>query len=153
MGKKNPNRIIVKADDLPDPNGTLISMLADGERPKAGEPGTLADRLGGEMQEFLAYQTRVADKRRSAVKGTVTLKIDVSTGPDGSHIYQVSSTEKRAKMPAGISTVFTDEDGDLIGRPMSDGPLTDEMKRREVATKSNGNESKAEPMVGKPSNL
>lgn len=148
MGKsKEPRIVIAVGDEPPEPNGTLIAMLRDGEKVKPGDPrGTLADRLGGEAQEFLATQTRVAKHRRTAVKGTITLTIAVTSGPDGSHAYAVECKAKTAKIPPGSSMTFADDDGELTGRPVE--PLTELAYQRERETRGS-----ADPKVGAASNL
>lgn len=151
MSKSTPRITIVTGDEPPEPNATLLALLRDGERPKPGEPGTLANRLGAEFQAFLAGQSRVARHRRAAVKGSVTLKIDFTSGPDGSHQYAVSSTAKPAKIPAGSSLTFADEDGELTGKPVE--PLTEEMYRRERESPKAGKTETAGPKVGTASNL
>lgn len=128
-GDAAPRITIHIPDAPPEPNTTLLDMLRDGERPKPGEPGTLANRLGREVQDFLAHQHRVAGHRRTAVKGKLVLDVAVTTGPDGSHQYSVSVKKTEAKIPAATSMTFTDEDGELLSRPAE--PLTEEMYRRE----------------------
>ncbi len=152
MGKKNDeDRVrpitITTGDEPPEPNTTLIALLRDGEKLKPGDPrGTLADRLGAEAQTFMASQTRVAKHRRAAVKGSLTLRIDFVSGPDGSHGYAVSTTTKAAKIPPGVSLTFADEDGEMTGRPVE--PLTEEMYRREAK-----NTNATEPKVGAASKM
>lgn len=153
MGKNRRDddvpRITINVGDLaPEPNPTLLALLRDGEKIKPSDArGTLADRLGAETQAFLAYQTKVANYRRCAVKGTITIAVAVTSGPDGSHTYSVESKDKRAKIPAGVSMTYAGADGELTGRPVE--PLTQEMYKREAA-KSNGG---ASPKVGGASNL
>lgn len=117
-------------DNVPEPNNTLLALLRDGERPKPGEPGTLGDRLGAFVQAFLAHQTKVAGARRTPVKGVVTMKVEFVSGPDGSHSFSVTETEKRAKLPAGMSMVFTDEEGDLTSRPRTEEPITEYITKK-----------------------
>lgn len=150
MGKtKEPRIVIAIGDEPPEPNNTLLALLRDGEKVKPGDPrGTLSDRLGGEVQEFLSTQTRVAKHRRTAVKGTITLTISVTSGPDGSHAYSVESKTKAAKIPPGSSMTFADDDGELTGRPVE--PLTDLAYQREAEARA---KSSADPKVGAASNL
>ena len=139
-----PRITIRVGDDAPEPDTTLIDLL------RSGEKGTLADRLGARVRAFLVHQHNIADKRRGAVDGKITITFDTSTGPDGDMQYAVDVTTKEARMPVGTSTAFTDDDGDLLSRPASrdkDEPLTDYINRKA------GSETKAEPVVGKASNL
>jgi len=148
--------VINVGDEAPEPNGTLLALLRDGEKRRPGDPrGELADRLGAEVQTFMASQTGVARHRRAAVKGSITLKIDFVSGPDGSHTYTVNSAIKTAKVPPSSSMTFADDDGEITGRPVE--PLTEEMYRREreeqaekATKKTNG---KADPKVGTASSL
>lgn len=142
---------ISTGDEAPEPNGTLLALLRDGESPRPGEPGTLADRLGAEVQAFFAGQLKVARHLRRGVKGTVSLTITVATGPDGSQMYGVESKTKGTKIPAGVSMKFTGDDGELTNQPVS--PLEQEMYRREKAAQGVDKGASAEPMAGKPSNL
>lgn len=147
-GSDEPRKItITTGDEPPQKNNTLLALLRDGERARPGEPGTLADRLGNEVQNFLAEQMRVARHRRTAVSGTVTITIKSVVGPDGSHAYDVAMSVKTAKIPPGSSLCFIDEDGDITGRPVE--PLIEEMTRRERAANTNP----AEPKVGTPSRM
>lgn len=151
MSKKTnePRIVITTGDEPPEPNGTFYALLRDGEKVKPGDPkGTLLDRLGGEVQEFLAIQGRVARHRRTAVKGSMTFTVSFVTGPDGSNAYAVDVKRKEAKIPAGSSMTFVDEDGEITGRPVE--PLTEEMYRRERAA---GKKNEAEPAVGNASKL
>lgn len=128
-----PRIVISTGDEPPEPNATLLALLRDGEKVRPGDPrGTLADRLGGETQSFMAHQAKVARHRRTAVKGSLTLVVQMVTGPDGSTAYGVEVKRKEAKIPVGSSMTFVDEDGELTGRPVE--PLTEEMYRRERAT-------------------
>lgn len=128
-GDHLPKITITTGDEPPEPNSTLYALLRDGEKLRPGDArGTLIDRLGGELQEFLVTQIRVAKHRRTAVKGTVTMTLSFVTGPDGSNHYAVDVKRKEAKIPAGASMTFADEDGELTGRPVE--PLTEEMYRR-----------------------
>lgn len=142
-----PKITITTGEEPPERNTTLLALLRDGERPKPGEPGTLADRLGGEVQAFQAEQVRVAKHRRTTVKGKIVLTLTTVTGPDGSQQYGVEMKTTVAKIPAGMSMVFVDEDGELTGRPVE--PLTEAMYERERAAKTNA----AEPRVGAESKL
>ncbi|HET9951428.1 MAG TPA: hypothetical protein VFS09_06495 [Candidatus Eisenbacteria bacterium] len=150
MGKKEPKIMIKVADEPPDPNTTFSALLRDGEKFKPGDArGTLMDRLGAVFQEFMRGQMAAAEYKRSAVKGKVVLTFDFTTGPDGSQTYTCDEKITAAKLPKRASMTFTDEDGEMTGRPAE--PLTDEMYRRERAAK---NDTKAtEPKVGAPSNL
>lgn len=141
--------IITTGDEPPDPNNTLLALLRDGERPKPGEPGTLADRLGHVVQEFMAEQLRAAEYRRTPVKGKLVLSFSFITGPDGSQTYVCEEKVTKAKIPARSSMTFTDGDGELTGRPVE--PLTEEMYRREREKKPA--KTNAEPKVGNASNL
>ncbi len=153
MGKKHdddtPRRItIAMGDEPPEANSTLYALLRTGEKSKPGDAnGTLLDRLGAEVQEYLATQTRVAKHRRTAVAGSITITIKTADGPDGSHGYAVECKTKPARIPAGVSMTFADEDGELTGRPGE--PLTDRMYERERANKTNP----TEPKVGGGSSL
>ncbi len=140
---------ISTGDEPPEVNATLLRLLSDGEKPKPGEPGTLADRLGWLVQDFMAVQSRAARHSRKAVKGTLTLKILFVSGPDGSHQYAVEDIAKPAKVPVQASMTFADETGEITGRPVE--PLTEEMYRREktAGAKSNG----ASPKSGDASGL
>jgi len=130
-----PRKITIRTGrEAPPKCNALLDLLRDGEKPRAGEPGTLLDRLGGEVRGYLAEQVRVADIRGTAVSGSISITIKTSTGADGSHQYATDIKTTTARIPPGVSMVFTDEDGDQIGRPMSDGPLTDEMSAREKST-------------------
>lgn len=155
MSKRNSNddgpRIVINVGDMaPEPNATLFAILRDGEKLKPGDArGTLLDRLGGELQTFFADQKRVAGYRHTPVKGTVTLTIAVTTGPDGSQGYTVESKTKGAKIPPGMSMTFTDDDGEVTGRPVE--PPTELAHDRERKAKQNV--SDAEPKVGAASNL
>lgn len=143
--------IINVGDESPDPNNTLLALLRDGEKVKPGDPrGTLSDRLGAEAQAFIAEQIRVAKYRRAPVKGSITLTLAFVTGPDGSQSYTCESKIKTAKIPAGTSMAFADDDGELTGRPVE--PLTEEMYRREREKKP-APKTNAEPKVGNASNL
>jgi hypothetical protein len=150
------NKIVISVGDEPQaPNTTLLALLRDGERPRPGDPGTLADRLGSECQAFMAGQSKVARHRRTAVRGSITLKIDFVSGPDGSHTYAVTTTAKAAKIPPASSMTFADEEGELTGRPVE--PLTAEMYRRDDAAKKKTTEKPAaeakDPKAGAPSSL
>lgn len=154
MGKKSrddvPRIVIATADEPPEPNSTLLALLRDGEKLKPGDPrGTLADRLGAEVQGFMVEQGRVARYRRAAVKGSVTITINAVSGPDGSFQYSVDCKAKTAKIPAGTSMTFADEDGELTGRPVE--PLTELAYQRERERESKTNN--ADPKVGSASNL
>lgn len=145
---KEPRTIkITMADEPPEPNNTLLALLRDGEKFKPGDHrGTLADRLGAVFQDFMSRQMQAADYRRSAVKGEISITFKFTTGPDGSQSYTCEEKVKGAKLPARTSMTFSDEDGELTGRPVE--PLIEEMHRRE-GEKNNG---KA-PAVGKASGL
>lgn len=151
MAKKRPEEgyvpkiTITTGEEPPECNTTLLALLRDGERPKPGEPGTLADRLGAEVQAFMAEQMRVARFRRSAVKGKIALAISFVTGPDGSQTYAVECKTTTAKIPPGTSMVFADEDGELTGRPVE--PLTELAYERERKINA------AEPRAGAESKL
>lgn len=141
--------IIKTGDEAPEPNSTFLALLRDGEKVKPGDPrGTLADRLGGEVQGFMAEQMRVAKHRRTAVKGSVTLTISTVTGADGLFTYSVDSKVKTAKVPPGTTMTFVDDDGELTSRPVE--PLTEKMYERERAAKDT---NPAEPKVGGASPL
>ncbi len=143
-----PRIIIHAGNEAPEENTALYALLRDGEKLKPGDPrGTLLDRLGHEVQRFMAEQTRVANHRRAAVKGSITLSISFVSGPDGSHGYAVDSKIKAAKIPPGTSMTFADDDGEITGRPVE--PLTEEMYRRERAEKS----TTPDPKVGAGSKL
>lgn len=147
-GDHLPKITITTGDEPPEPNSTLYALLRDGEKLRPGDPkGTLLDRLGAELQDFMAAQGRVARHRRTAVKGSVTLTISFVTGPDGSNGYAVDVKRKEAKIPPGASMTFADEDGELTGKPVE--PLTEEMYRRARADET----PKAEPKVGAASKL
>lgn len=151
MGKKHDQDAarpitITTGDEPPEPNPTLIALLRNGEKVKPGDvSGTLADRIGAEVQAFMATQIRVAKHTRRAVKGAVTIVLTFATGPDGSQMYACDTKIKAAKIPPGMSMTFADDDGELTGRPVE--PLTEEMYRREKATTT------AEPKVGAASKL
>lgn len=150
MAAKNTIRIAL-ADEPPEQNSTLLALLRDGEKIKPGDVrGTLADRLGAEVQTFMAGQTKVAKHRRTAVKGSITLKLEFVSGPDGSHAYAATTTVKAAKVPPGTSMTFADEEGELTGRPVE--PLTELMHQREAASRP-APANPAEPKVGAPSAL
>lgn len=143
-----PKIIISTGDEPPDHNATLLALLRDGEKFKPGDPrGTLADRLGAVFQQFMAGQMRAAEYRRTAVKGEIAIVFKFTTGPDGSQTYTCEEKVKAAKLPARTSMTFTDDDGEVTGRPVE--PLTEEMYRRDRAA----NETKAEPKVGAASKL
>ncbi len=144
-----PKAIVIGGEDIPEPNSTLLALLRDGERPKPGEPGTLADRLGHEAQAFLAGQMRAAEYRRTAVKGKFVITLDIVTGPDGSQSYTCETKTTKAKIPAKSSMTFTDGDGELTGRPAE--PLTELAYERE--RKKSTEKSGAGPKVGGASNL
>lgn len=149
-GNDGARRIIIRTGEEPiEPNSTLIALLRDGEPPKPGYPGTLAHRLGHETQEFLSEQVRVATHRRVAVTGSITITMEFVTGADGSNSYATQIKTKAAKIPPGTTIVFVDEDGELTGRPVE--PLTEEMERRERASKIAT--PSADPKVGAASNL
>lgn len=140
--------VIIGGDQPPETNTTLLALLRDGEKVKPGDPrGTLADRLGAELQGYIAEQMRVAKHRRTPVKGKVVLTISTVSGPDGSLGYAVDTKITTAKIPPGASMTFTDEDGELTGRPVE--PLTEKMYERERAQQG----AKAEPMAGASSKL
>lgn len=133
-GDDGERRIIIRTGEEPiEPNSTLIDLLVDGERPKPGEPGMLAHRLGHEVQAFMAEQVRVATHGRTAATGTVTITMQFVTGMDGSNNYAVDIKTKAAKIPPRTTVTFVNEDGELTGRPVE--PLTEEMNRRERASK------------------
>ncbi len=142
----SPRIVITTGDEPPEPNFTLLSLLRDGEKMKPGDSrGTLADRLGAEVQSFMIEQTRVAKFRRTAVKGSITISISAVSGPDGSFSYAVDAKTKTAKIPPGVSMTFADDDGELTGRPVE--PLTELAYQRERAEKTDtgpkvGTESK-----------
>lgn len=145
-----PRINIVVGDEPPEPNPTLLAILRDGEKAKPGDPrGTLADRLGAEVQDYMREQARVARHRRTAVKGTVTLTIATVSGPDGSFTYAVDCKTKTAKIPPGVSMTFIDDDGELTGRPAE--PLTELAYQRQRAAENKP--TPAEPKVGPGSNL
>lgn len=147
MGKKEPRIVIAIGDEPPEPNNQFLALLRDGEKHKPGDArGTLADRLGGELRDFLATQTRAAQHGRSAVKGTFTVTLSFTSGADGSHPYTCETKIKTAKIPPKPSMIFTDEDGEMIGRPAE--PLTDLAYKREAESKAS-----ADPKVGAASNL
>ncbi len=145
MGKpkrENEIRIMVNpADELPEPNSTLLALLRDGEKPKPGEPGTLADRLGGVVQDFLRKQVATANHNRAPVKGTITLKLNFVTGPDGSHAYTCKEAVKLAEIVPRPSVVFADEEGELLSRPAE--PLTELAYKRQ----KDADETKPAPTV------
>jgi hypothetical protein len=148
MSSKEPRIIITTGDEPPEPNTTLLALLRDGEKFKPGDPrGTLADRLGAVVQRFLADQKRAADYRRTAVKGKIVFTLNFVTGPDGSQTYTCEEKITAAKIPARTSMTFTDDDGEVTGRPVE--PLTEEMYRREKAA----DKTSAEPKVGAASKL
>lgn len=150
MGKKEPKITIKVADEPPDPNTTFLAMLRQGEKFKPGDAtGTLADRLGAVFQEFMAGQMKAAEYKRSAVKGKVVLTFDFTTGPDGSQTYTCDEKVTAAKLPKRASMAFTDDDGELTGRPAE--PLIDEMHRREREEQKT--KAAADPKVGAASKL
>lgn len=143
---------IVAGDEPPDPNSTFSALLRDGEKFKPGDVrGTLMDRLGAVFQEFMGKQMRAAEYRRSPVKGKITLTFNFTTGPDGSQTYTCEEKITTAKIPARTSMAFTDDDGEMTGRPVE--PLTDEMYRRERDSVKSDKSETAGPRVGAASNL
>lgn len=135
-------RITLKNPDEVEPNDEFLALLRDGER-KTGEPrGVLDWRLGHLFQEFMAHQARVADDRKSAVKGKIVLTFSFQTGPDGSQGYTCDEKVTRAKMPVRPSMVLTDLDGCITSRTAE--PLVDRMyeKKREAATEASNKTSK-----------
>lgn len=150
MGKSEPKFMIKVADEPPEPNSTFTALLREGEKFKPGDPrGTLADRLGAVFQDFMSGQMRAAEYKRSAVKGKIVLTFDFTTGPDGSQTYTCDEKITAAKLPKRASMTFTDEDGEMTGRPHE--PLTEVMYQRE--REQDKAKAAAEPKVGAASKL
>jgi len=100
-------------DEITGPNNTLDGLL------RKLNDGDAVNTFGHKAQGYFADLRRAAKRRGGAVKGKITITLDIRMGADGYGLTTPEMTTKPIPEPAMTeSMVYFDEDGDVNGKPI-----------------------------------